>query len=456
MKKTLILTGLIAIIASTALISFYRVTSKKNEVENNFAEALKGNFEIVVSNTGELVPENSVDISGPNVVRNRYFRIRPMKITDLVPEGTLVKKGDYIATVDRTNYDNSLKDAVEELQTLESQLEMKLLDTALTLSALRDDIKNQIFSAEEASIAVDVSKYEPPATQRQAKLELDKSRRVLEQKRRLYTLNVAQSALETRKLRISVQEQSRKVNDLKEILASFTVTSPADGMVAYQRDRTGAKIKTGSMMNPFRPVIATLPDMSSLNSKTYVSEIDINKVKPGQKVEISVDAFRGKSFTGKVASIANIGEVLPNSDSKVFEVEIKLDVTDPSLRPSMTTSNRIITAKYENVIYIPQEALHAGPDSIPFVYTKNGDKQIVIPGRSNDENVVIENGLAAGTPVYLATPENHEKFPEKGTDLIPLIKERNRAFEAAAEKSERGNTVIARTEILPSEQSSEN
>ncbi len=451
MKKTIILAVLLFIIPSAALITFYRLTSGKTEADEKFAEARIGEFEIVVSNTGELVPENAVDIRGPNVVRNRYFRIRPMKITDLVPEGTVVKKGDYIATIDRTNYDNSLKDATDELQTLESQLEMKLLDTALTLSALRDDIKNQIFATEESSIAVDVSIYEPPATQRQAKLELDKSRRVLEQKRRLYTLNVAQAALDTRKLRISVNEQKRKVNDLKEILASFTVISPSDGMVAYQRDRTGAKIKTGSMMNPFNPIIATLPDMSSLISKTYVSEIDINKVKPGQKVGISIDAFHGKSFTGKVASIANIGEVLPNSDSKVFEVGIKLDLTDPSLKPSMTTTNRIITAKFSNVVFIPQEALHAGPDSIPFVYTKSGDRQIVIPGRSNDKDVVIEDGLTPGTAIYLATPENHDRFEIKGADLIPLIKERNRAFEARAEKDGKQKNIIARTEILPSE-----
>ena len=68
--------------------AFYRLTSGKTEADEKFAEARIGEFEIVVSNTGELVPENAVDIRGPNVVRNRYFRIRPMKITDLVPEGT--------------------------------------------------------------------------------------------------------------------------------------------------------------------------------------------------------------------------------------------------------------------------------------------------------------------------------------------------------------------------------
>ena len=59
-------------------------------------------------------------------------------------------------------------------------------------------------------------------------------------------------------------------------------------------------------------------------SKTYVNEIDVSKVKAGQKVEIIVDAFPERSYTGTVTSVANIGEQLPNADAKVFEVLIKV------------------------------------------------------------------------------------------------------------------------------------
>ncbi len=451
MNKRLGLTLIVIILASAGLIIFYKATSASNRKELNFTKATKGTFEIVVSNTGELVPERSMDIRGPDIVRNRYFRVAPLKITDLIPEGTILSRGDYVATLDRTSFDNTLKDETTTLNTLQSDYDMKLLDTAVVLSTLRDDIKNQIYAVEEASIVVDESKYEPPATQRHAEIELDMANRVLEQKRRLYSLNLAQTSLETRKLKLTLSEQDEKVKDLQNILASFTVTSPSDGMISYKKDRMGVKIRTGAMLNPFDPVIATLPDLSSLDSKTYVSEIDINKIKAGQPVEVGIDALRGKTFMGKVSGIANIGEQLANSDSKVFEVQIRLDESDPALRPSMTSSNKIVISTFYNVVSVPMETVQAGPDSIPFVYTKNGMKQVVLLGKSNDKNIIVEKGLEAGTEVYLSTPDKFGKFTLSGTGLIPVIKERNKARMAEYKRSMKEPKVIAGTGKSPSE-----
>lgn len=451
MKRTIRSTIIVIVLASAALISFYRITSDKNDKEVDFAEAKQGSFEISVSSTGELIPEQSMDIRGPNIVQNRYFRVAPLKITDLVPEGTIVRKGDYVATLDRTSFDNTLKDEKTTLNAVQAQFDMKILDTAVVLSTLRDDIRNQIFTAEEASIVVDESKYEPPANQRHAEIERDMAQRVLEQKRRLYSLRLAETSLETRKLRLSLQEQNTKVRNLQEILAAFTVTSPSDGMVTYKKDRMGAKIKTGSMLNPFDPVIATLPDLSSLDSKTYVSEVDINKVKAGQRVEIGIDAFQGKTFTGKIISIANIGETLQNSDSKVFEVQIRVDGADPSLKPSMTTSNKIMIDKFDNVVFVPLEAVHAGPDSIPYVYTKDRTRQVVLLGRSNDKNIIVEKGLQPGSTVYLSIPDNSEKFTMAGGDLIPVIRERNNARRLESDKTIKEPRIIATTGGLSSE-----
>ena len=201
-------------------------------------------------------------------------------------------------------------------------------------------------------------------------------------------------------------------------------------MIIYKRDRMGAKRKLGSSINPWDNVVATLPDMSSMISKTYVNEIDVSKVKPGQHVEIAVDAFPEKTYTGTVTNVANIGEQLPNADAKVFEVLIEVDGTDPILRPSMTTGNKIITKTIRDVTYIPLESVQAGPDSIPFVYLKNGTKQIVVLGESNENNVVIEQGLQAGMQIYLSTPAKAEDFKMAGEELIAVIKDREKAKKA--------------------------
>jgi hypothetical protein len=167
--------------------------------------------------------------------------------------------------------------------------------------------------------------------------------------------------------------------------------------------------------------------MSSMMSKTYVNEIDVSKVKTGQHVEIMVDAFPEKSYTGTVTSVANIGEQLPNADAKVFEVLIEVDGSDPILRPSMTTGNKIITKTINDIIYIPLESVQAGADSIPFVYLKNGIRQVVVLGESNENNVVVEQGLKPGTQIYLSTPAKPENFKLAGEELIAVIREREKA-----------------------------
>jgi hypothetical protein len=201
-------------------------------------------------------------------------------------------------------------------------------------------------------------------------------------------------------------------------------------MIIYKRDRTGSKRKVGSSISPWDNVVATLPDMSSMMSKTYVNEIDVSKVKTGQHVEIVVDAFPEKSYTGTVMSVANIGEQLPNADAKVFEVLVEVDGSDPILRPSMTTGNKIITKTISNVIYIPLESVQAGADSIPFVFLKNGTRQVVVLGESNENNVVVEKGLDAGVPLYLSTPAEPGDFKLVGQELISVIKEKEAARKA--------------------------
>jgi multidrug efflux pump subunit AcrA (membrane-fusion protein) len=159
-------------------------------------------------------------------------------------------------------------------------------------------------------------------------------------------------------------------------------------------------------------------------SKTYVNEIEISRIKKGQKAQISVDAFPDKQFTGTILSVANIGEQLPNSDAKMFEVQIKVDGSDQALRPSMTTTNKIIIETFPDVISIPSECVMAGTDSVPFVYLKNRSKQIVVLGKANDKFIIVEKGLKPGQQVYIIPPEEPEKFRLSGEELIPEIKHR--------------------------------
>lgn len=443
MKRFLIIGGVLLAIA--ALVAFNMMTTKKGNVIY-YAEVNEGPFEISVSNSGELLAEKSVDIFGPSIGQSNNqqggahgggggqrqgggmdIRMMELKIQDIVPEGTVVKKGDFIAQLDRTSYSNTLKDAQDLLKTYQSNVDMKILDTAVVLTNLRDDIKNQRYVVEEATITLAQSKYEPPATIRQAEITLDKAQRSLQQKIRSYDLRVAQTSSELRYQKIRLSRQEKLVTDLQEYLSKFTITAPSDGMVIYKKERNGSKRKAGSQVNPFDRVIATLPDLNTMISKVYVNEIEVSKIKTGQKVDIRVDAFPKNTYSGTVTTIANIGEVLPNSDAKMFEVLINLTGSDPDLRPTMTTDNKIVIKTYDQVISVPTECVMAGSDSLPFVYEKNKTKHIVILGESNEKNVIIEQGLEPGRSIYVIAPEDAETFKLVGEELIPIIRERNQA-----------------------------
>ncbi len=405
------------------IIYFAFGSSKKDKNAPQFTKATTGVFEVVVTVTGELKAQNSEDIEAPQELRGRSFRISDVKIQDLIPEGTVVDSGAYVATLDRSALSNRLKEIEDELEKSQQVYLKTQLDTTLTLRELRNSLVNLKFDMEERQIVVDQSKFEPPATQRQAQINLDKADRSYSQAMYNYNLKKEQAQASMKEVSINLEKQKREKQDMMGILSKFVILAPKPGMVIYYREWSGQKRKVGSTVSPWDLTVATLPDLSVMNSKTYVNEIDVSKVKKGQKVRLGVDAFPEKKYNGEVFEVANIGEQLPNTDAKVFEVAIRVDGFDPILRPSMTTSNQIVTNTFENVLSLPLESIHA-EDSLSFVYTKKGKKQIVVTGEMNENFIIIEKGVNPEEEVYLSIPEKPESFELIGQELIPIIKDK--------------------------------
>jgi multidrug efflux pump subunit AcrA (membrane-fusion protein) len=276
---------------------------------------------------------------------------------------------------------------------------------------------------EEAEITVEQSKYEPPATIRQAEIELEKAQRAYDQAESNYSLKVRQSAANMREAEINMARDQRSKEEMEAVLQKFDIYAPSSGMVIYKKDWNGEKRTAGSEINTWDLAVATLPDLSTMISMTYVNEIDISKIKARQKVKIGVDAFPDKKFTGEVIEVANIGQQLPNTDAKVFEVRIALNERDTVLRPSMTTSNMVITQVLDSVLFIPLEAVHAN-DSLTYVYTRDGRKQVVVLGESNENQIVVDMGLKKGEKLYLSNPDSPDNFKYAGLDLMKEIQRR--------------------------------
>lgn len=415
---------IIAAIAIVVILILVFRPGKGGALKDLTVKVERGEFEVLVTVTGELQAISSIDIMGPLELRNsRSLRIREIKIQDLVPEGTVVDSGDYVGDLDRTELSTSLKDLQDELETSESQYLKTQLDTTMQLRELRDQLVNLNFTMEEKQIVLDQSKFEPPATIRQATIDLEKAQRAYEQARDNYSLKVQQAEASMHEANIDLSQSKRKVDQMNNVLSKFTIFAPQSGMVIYKKEWSGQKRKVGSTISPWDLAVATLPDLSVMNSKTYVNEIDISKVKQGQEVRIGIDAFPDRKYTGEVMEVANIGEQLQNTDAKVFEVLIRVEQSDSIMRPAMTTSNQIITNVHSDVLFVPLEAVH-NEDSLSYIYTKNGRKQIIVPGQTNENHMIVEQGLSEGEEIYLSIPENADKFKLSGKELIAVIKER--------------------------------
>jgi hypothetical protein len=419
-RNTWITLSIIGVII-TALIVYSSSSSETEKVIETEVE--EGSFEIRVTITGELQAKNSVEIMAPQR-ELREIRVWEISIATLVPEGTVVDSGDVVATLEQTAVMNSLKDIEEEIEKEQGDIEKAKIDSTLELRSQRDQIQNLKFAMDEAQITVDQSIYESPTVQRQAEISLEKAEREYKQAVNAYALKVQQAKVTIRQQSMQLGKKLRRKEQIQNALQLLVIKAPAPGMVIYEKERDGSKRKAGTQMHLWRaPTVATLPDLSILMSKTYVNEIDISKVRQGQPVFIGVDAFPEKEFTGEVTQVANIGEQLPNTDAKVFEVEITMNETDPILRPSMTTSNAIITKTFDNVKYLPLEAVHSD-DSLTYVYTKSKTKKLVLLGESNENSIIVEKGLDTGEKVLLSVPEGAEDFKYGSMELAEEIKTR--------------------------------
>ena len=422
MKKRTIIAIVVPSALIIALVLYSMLSGKEKEVVLE-TEVQQGRFEIAVMVTGELQAIRETEIQAPSQLRSRNLRIRSVKIQELIPEGTVVDSGQWVATLDRSEADNSLKDIMDNLEQKESEYMRTKLDTTMQLRELRDQLINLEFAMEEAEITLEQSKFEPPATIRQAEIELEKAQRAYDQAEKNYGLKVQQAKAEMREAEINMARDRRSKEEMEEVMTKFDIHAPASGMVIYKKDWSGQKRTAGTEINTWDLAVATLPDLSTMISMTYVNEIDISKLTKGQKVKIGVDAFPEKKFTGEVTEVANIGQQLPNTDAKVFEVKIELNERDTILRPSMTTSNQVITQVLDSVLFVPLEAVHAN-DSLTFVYTRTGQKQVVVLGESNENNIVVEMGLIKGDKLYLSMPQDVENFKYTGLELMEEIQRR--------------------------------
>ena len=375
-------------------------------------EVKKAELTVHVSASGELLAAKSEKIYAPGQGM-RSVNIWQVNITDLIPEGSKVDSGSYIGTLDRGEIGAKLKENEIEVQKAQSVYTQTQLDTTLNMREARNELVNLKFAMEEAQIALDQSEFEPPATIRQNKIALEKAELKYNQTLKNYKVKKLQFAAKMAEAQATLNQAIKKEEKIQSVLDQFIIKAPKSGILIYAKSWNGNKKVVGSRVSAWSPTVALLPNLSKMISQTYINEVDIANVKKGQVVEIGLDGAPDMKLTGVIDYVATVGEQLPNSEAKVYEVKIYVNESDSSLLPGMTTSNDILVDAYEEVLQLPIESVFSN-DSISYVYKKDGfsiERKEVKVGGSNAVNIVIEEGLDEGDKVLFTPPENSEDMP---------------------------------------------
>lgn len=413
-RKYILTGGLVVVVIIVTAIIYSNLPIAKSQ---KYYEVKKGKFEAVLSCKGEINGLVATEITAPKILGDRDLQLWQMKIIDLAQDGKNVKKGDFIIQLDASRVMSGMREEQQSLEKEMADLNNAKIDSTVTLTNMREEIKNALLDLEYNKIDLEQSVYESEAYQRKAKMIYQKAENGIAKKRRDYLLE--QNKLKTRVARSAmwVERRQARIEKFQQAMVAARITAPEDGIVIFGKSWDGKKYSKDDEVSTyeFAPPIATLPDMSKVISEIYVKEIDISKIKVGDSVRVTFDALADVMIKGTINSIARVGEDHKDFDMKAFKVIIHLDNTNEGLKPAMSSNNDIILAQSENAISVPVNSVFKENDT-KYVYLKDNDsirKQLVKTGIENETAVLIEEGLKEGDLVILEPPVEKVEVAEK-------------------------------------------
>lgn len=318
-----------------------------------------------------LVSEDRVAAIGP-VHEGRLVRL-------YAGQGSVVKKGQKLADLQSADIDEAEADYLKALAEYES---------ARRTSAAEVNLAQQTYDRTKMLFEKTIA---PGKALQSAEHDLLVAKASAESS--VASTKAAVTAARHRLMILGLKESDMSaLANQPDFAAVFTLTSPISGIVVERNATVGATV--GSDANVFKIV-----DISSVWIDANVFEKDLARVRLGQQVNVSVTAFPGSIFTGKVILVSTVVD----PDTRSVKVRTEVPNRDGRLKPDMFANVEIITDVNRTAISIPQSALlNDGGQSIVFVAAGSGfEKRTVAPGIQSDDRVEIISGLKTGDKVVI-------------------------------------------------------
>ncbi len=318
--------------------------SKKTGFTYSEAEAAKQDIVNSVTATGTIEPVTSVDVGTQvsGVISKLY-----------VDYNSVVKAGEVIAELDRTNLMSELSSAQASLKSAQSELDYQKTNYE-RYKALYD---KGLISAND-----------------------------FEQAR----LSYVQAQQKT-------QQQKESVKKAQTNLGYATITSPIDGVVLSKEVEEGQTVASSFSTPTLFKIARDLTDMRVIAD---VDEADIGDVKEGQRVTFTVDAFPDDTFEGQVTQVRQ--EATTESNVVTYEVVISAPNDDLKLKPGLTANVVIFTMEAKDVLAVPSKALRFTPreamlNSDETITDTDAKEKVWVKEGSNLKAVAVETGMTNGT-----------------------------------------------------------
>lgn len=327
-RKALVGAGALLVGATLVAVNLHLARSDAPAVD--VERIVRRSLAAVVSASGTVEPQRSVDISSG--VMGRVTRLA-------VDEGDRASGGQFLLQIDP----ESLRAAVDGGEAALRAAEAGLEQTRVAVETARVNLKLAQDALERRQSLWDLRLV--------SREDYDQARREVELRDTELKARTAEVATAAERIR---QERAR-LDSAEHDLTQVTITSPIDGIVTRLNIEEGETVVVGTMNNP-GTVLMTIADFSILEAHVEVDETDVPSVRLGQPAAITIDALPGRTHRGVVTEIGNspIQEADPaGAHATNFRVVVTLDGEVPGVRPGFTATAEITTATRTGVVAVP-------------------------------------------------------------------------------------------------------
>jgi multidrug efflux pump subunit AcrA (membrane-fusion protein) len=385
-------------------------------------KAFRGEFTRELLLTGELEAVRSVAIKAPQTA------IFQMRIQFMAEEGAVVREGDPLLDFDNA----ALADRVLDLET-------QILDAEIQIVAMRNRMETALKDLEielagrqyaygiaevEASVESGIlSRREHGKRQ----LALETTRRELEEILRRIDLTREEGEAEVDVLLIGRDRLQQELASARHDLELLSIQAPADGLVIYERrPRSTSHFQEGDSCWPGQTVLR-LPDLSAMQVLFHVNEVDVQSLKVGLPVLLTMDSFPGRALAGRIERIPSMAVTKgEQSRVRIFQVVATLSETwGGEMKPGMSIRGRVAVDRRADVPMVARETVRVGGDaywlSLPAVEDDAGPASPVRihPVARNAWHYVLDETRDARVVEALGLSAAGQSVAGAGTEVMP-------------------------------------